>query len=195
MRWIERTMKGILVGLIVGFCAVFITPIAQAQFDNAFIRAVDQAATGANNGLSWTDAYTNLQDALDFALNNPGLVDEIWVAAGEYKPSKPFCLFCEPEELTERHNTFKLIDGVGIYGGFLGTALGGGEDLLSQRKASSLRELLGLAVLAWVLASDHTGTAGGGAMDASVHPVGRRRDIRLYAASAKMSYTSSLRTM
>ena len=42
---------------------------------------VNASATGANNGTSWTDAYTDLQDALD---NNCAGVTEIWVAAGTY---------------------------------------------------------------------------------------------------------------
>ena len=43
---------------------------------------VDAAATnGANNGSSWSDAYTDLQAALDAAAENA----EIRVAAGTYK--------------------------------------------------------------------------------------------------------------
>ncbi|MCK5174403.1 MAG: hypothetical protein KAR47_13495, partial [Planctomycetes bacterium] len=37
---------------------------------------VKQGATG--NGTTWTNAYGNLQNALDTAISN----DEIWVAAG-----------------------------------------------------------------------------------------------------------------
>jgi hypothetical protein len=43
---------------------------------------VDHAASGANSGATWTDAYTDLQSAL---------IDtdctEIWVAQGVYKPT------------------------------------------------------------------------------------------------------------
>jgi hypothetical protein len=43
---------------------------------------VDHAATGANNGTSWTDAYLTLQSAIINA--NDG--DEIWIAEGRYTP-------------------------------------------------------------------------------------------------------------
>ena len=46
---------------------------------------VDDDATGSNDGSSWSDAFNDLQDAIDFAL--PG--DEIRVAQGIYKPAPP----------------------------------------------------------------------------------------------------------
>ena len=64
-------------------------------------------ATGADNGSSWTDAYTDLQSALSAASSG----DEIWVAAGTYKPTTG----------TDRTISFELKNGVAIYGGFAGT--------------------------------------------------------------------------
>ncbi|MEE8153533.1 MAG: hypothetical protein V3T53_01085 [Phycisphaerales bacterium] len=124
----ERTIKGILVGLSVCFSVVFITPSAQAQFNDAFIRAVDQNAPGPFHiGTTWEYAYLDLQDALDDAEGDP-TITEIWVAVGEYVPSK---MFLPPNTLS---STFDLLEDVAVYGGFLGSAHpSGGEDLLIQR--------------------------------------------------------------
>lgn len=76
---------------------------------------VDVGATGANNGNSWTDAYADLQAALDAAEASGGAIHEIWVADGTYKPSKRI----DPDD--PRSATFQLLDGVAVYGGFAGT--------------------------------------------------------------------------
>ena len=70
---------------------------------------VDADAVGAATGLSWTDAYTNPQDALAVALSG----DEVWVAEGVYYPD-------EGVGQTDNYtaSTFLLPDGVAIYGGF-----------------------------------------------------------------------------
>ncbi len=68
---------------------------------------VDTDATGANNGSSWSDAYTDLQSALAAATADT----EIWVAAGVYKPTAT----------SDRSIAFKLKTGVTILGGFAGT--------------------------------------------------------------------------
>lgn len=67
-------------------------------------------AGGADDGSSWDDAFDNIQDALDASTRFAG--HEIWVAAGTYAPS----LETDPED--SRTKTFKLLDGVSLYGGF-----------------------------------------------------------------------------
>jgi hypothetical protein len=79
---------------------------------------VDGDASGANNGMSWTDAYTDLQEALSSAVSG----DQIWVAAGTYKPTAG----------TVRSATFSLKSGVAIYGGFAGS-----ETLLVERNTAA----------------------------------------------------------
>src|SRR5690349_148643 len=72
---------------------------------------VDDSATGINDGSDWTNAYTNLQDAI----SDP--CTEIWVATGTYKPNPSL-----------RAVSFQLESGTAIYGGFNGT-----ETMLNQR--------------------------------------------------------------
>ena len=72
---------------------------------------VDADALGANNGSSWANAYKSLQSALAAA----GSGDEIWVAAGAYKPG------------SSRTSSFQLKTGVGVYGGFAGSETSLGE--------------------------------------------------------------------
>ncbi len=74
---------------------------------------VNAAATGANSGTTWADAFTNLESAISAFTS----VNEIWVAAGTYKPTG-----------TVRTSTFLMKYALKMYGGFNGT-----ETLLSQR--------------------------------------------------------------
>jgi len=76
---------------------------------------VDQAATGNNDGSDWGNAFIDLQDALAIAVGG----DEIWVAAGIYRPT---------DDSSDRTANFTLKNGVAIYGGFTGD-----ESALSQR--------------------------------------------------------------
>lgn len=75
---------------------------------------VNQDATGANDGTSWADAFTDLQDGLAAA----GSGDEVWVAGGTYKPTA----------IGDRTATFFVKAGVKVYGSF-----GGFEGGLAQR--------------------------------------------------------------
>ncbi len=100
----------------------FITTFLVLQFlyscAFATIRYVKPIPTGATpDGSSWVNASINLQTIINISL--PG--DEIWVAAGTYKPT-PY---------SERDSAFHLKNGVTIYGGFVGT-----ETVLAQRNFS-----------------------------------------------------------
>ncbi len=68
---------------------------------------------GVGNGSSWSTASSDLTAILNGAVNG----DEVWVAAGTYRP-----------HTTSPDVYFTLKDGVGLYGGFAGT-----ESLRSQR--------------------------------------------------------------
>ena len=72
---------------------------------------VDQDASGDATGLNWTDAYTNVQDALTAASSG----DEIWIAEGVYYPDEG-----GGQTDNDQTATFQLIDGVSLYGGFVG---------------------------------------------------------------------------
>ncbi|MFQ5591881.1 MAG: choice-of-anchor Q domain-containing protein, partial [Phycisphaerae bacterium] len=95
------------------------------QCEVLFVRA---DATGANNGTSWEDAYTDLQDALAVANSTCDTGAQIWVATGFYPPA-PFG--------GDRRATFRLINGVTLYGGFAGH-----ETSLSERDASQFVTVL-----------------------------------------------------
>jgi hypothetical protein len=75
---------------------------------------VHDTATGANDGTSWADAFTDLQSAIG-ATPHGG---EIWVAAGTYRTSP----------IGDRSAAFRPASGQRIYGGFAGN-----ETDLSQR--------------------------------------------------------------
>ncbi len=75
-------------------------PLPPARADVLFVNA---AAVGADDGSSWTDAFTRLESAL--AAAQPG--DELWVAAGAYSPPTVAA-------------SFTLKNGVALYGGFAG---------------------------------------------------------------------------
>ncbi len=77
---------------------------------------VNGAAAGSNDGTSWPDAFNSLQVAIASASAG----DEIWVAAGTYKPA-----------VSDRAVSFRLLNGVKYYGGFAGT-----EASMSERNVA-----------------------------------------------------------
>lgn len=89
---------------------------------------------GANDGTSWTDAYTELADALDGLGQN----ETIWVAAGRYTPGAAGA--------SGPATTFYLPIGTHLFGGFDGTE-------------TSLAERAGLFDTT-ILSGDHLGDDG-----------------------------------
>ncbi len=71
---------------------------------------VDKDANGCNNGTSWDDAYTVLQDAFDQAGSCGGIID-IWVAEGIYKP-----VWRTDASGAYKDYSFDLIEDVGLFG-------------------------------------------------------------------------------
>ncbi len=107
-------------------CPTFTNNIAYVNF----------AATGSNTGVDWANAFTSLESAL-VAARTCGVM-QIWVAQGTYKPSAYPTVITGSPTLTNRDFTFELVDGVGIYGGFVGT-----ETALTQRVAGNKTILSG----------------------------------------------------
>ena len=139
-------------------------------------------ASGANNGTSWTNAFTSLQSALTAAASG----DEIWVAAGVYKPTAT----------ADRTISFALKNGVGVYGGFAGT-----ETMRSQRNpnvnVTALSGDIGMGGVTTdnsyhVVTSDSTVTATGildgftvtaGQADGATDPIDRGADVYINQGS------------
>jgi predicted outer membrane repeat protein len=72
---------------------------------SAAVCYVNGTASGANTGASWTDAYTDLQSAL-----NNASCTEVWVAQGIYKPAA-----------SNTAVSFNIGPNVAVYGGFSGS--------------------------------------------------------------------------
>jgi hypothetical protein len=72
---------------------------------------VDKDANGFNNGTSWDDAYTDLQDAFTGAQNLDADIIAIWVA-------KPVW---DVNEDNYKNISFEMVENVGLFGHFDGT--------------------------------------------------------------------------
>ena len=79
---------------------------------------VNSDATGNNTGLTWTNAYSDLQ----LAINNATIGDQIFVKSGTYYPSQLMI------SGNNRSKAFVLTKNIKIYGGFSGT-----ESTVSER--------------------------------------------------------------
>ena len=91
--------------------------VASAYTMNTIIKSVHfvdkDATSGLNDGSSWANAFTSLQDAL----TSVSSTKVIWVAEGTYTP-----------DASDRNVSFVITNSNNIYGGFNGT-----ETALSQR--------------------------------------------------------------
>jgi hypothetical protein len=73
---------------------------------------VDSDANGAGNGIDWPNAHNELRDALaDIKAGDYPCAEQIWVAAGTYKPT---------DDANNHYATFEMIDDVYMYGHFAG---------------------------------------------------------------------------
>ena len=88
---------------------------AFVQLNHAAVIYVDLNATGANDGTSWTNAFSNLQDAIDSASDG----DRLWVAMGVYVPDRDTSGNVSPSD--PRTRAFLMKSGVKLLGGFDGT--------------------------------------------------------------------------
>jgi hypothetical protein len=106
--------------------------------DGAVVVCVDADATGANDGRSWVDAFTSLDDALCLGteLGSKGVSIQVWIAEGIYRPSRsdqreiPVMLSdpCGPVISADtRTSAFGLRNNVALLGGFTGDELAASE--------------------------------------------------------------------
>ncbi|MGE0481639.1 MAG: right-handed parallel beta-helix repeat-containing protein [Phycisphaerae bacterium] len=95
-------MSTIRLPITLALATLLAAPAARAE-----VWFVAGSASGANSGANWTDAFVDLQSALGQASAG----DEVWVAAGVYSPAPAG---------GDRNATFRLRDGVALYGGFAG---------------------------------------------------------------------------
>ncbi len=79
------------------------------------VRVVDASAPPGGDGLTWTTAFTYLQDALAAAAAPGSGVNELRVAAGTYKPDRG-----QNQTPGNRSATFQLLNGVTLKGGYAG---------------------------------------------------------------------------
>lgn len=118
-------------------CMLFVLGASNSLFSATIY--VNTNATGSNTGVNWANAFTDLQSAL--AASGSG--DQIWVAAGVYKPTSS----------NDRSIPFQVTSGVSLYGGFNGT-----ETALNQRDWSANATVLSGAIGSQVDVTDNTRT-------------------------------------
>ena len=104
--------------LLSGFLIVF----SNLAFAARYFVDRNSSCSSNCNGLSWEQAFNDLQDALAIAENN----DEVWVAQGTYTP-----------HAFDRNSYFEIPSGVTLYGGFEGN-----ENTLGERDLNEFESIL-----------------------------------------------------
>ncbi len=92
------------------------------------VRYVAANATGAGTGLSWNDAFADVQSGIDAAyeaVQGAASIDacEVWVAQGTY-----YIYGSDPDNTDHELDTVQLMPGVRLYGGFSGSASGSASE-------------------------------------------------------------------
>ena len=93
-------------GFVAGVSSAILAVAVSAQP----ILYVDAGAPPGGGGGSWEAAYRSLHQALGAAALDPA-IEQIWVAEGVYTPDRG---------LGDRDDTFELVSGVSLFGGFAG---------------------------------------------------------------------------
>lgn len=94
------------------------------------IRYVKPTATGTGDGSSWKNASADLQKMIDELADNnsQNQTGEVWVAAGTYTPQSQLI------SGTGYSASFRMRDGISVYGGFAGTE----ASKIEREKASTM---------------------------------------------------------
>lgn len=94
------------------------------------IRYVKPTATGTGDGSSWENASADLQKMIDELADNnsQNQTGEVWVAAGTYTPQSQLI------SGTGYSASFRMRDGISVYGGFAGTE----ASKIEREKASTM---------------------------------------------------------
>ena len=94
-----------------GLVAFVVLALFTGTVHGQSVRYVDAGArSSVGDGLSWATAYAGLHEALDEASLDSS-IEQIWVAEGQYTPDRG---------AGDRDDTFLLVSGVSLYGGFAG---------------------------------------------------------------------------
>ena len=83
-----------------------------------YVKTKADGGDDANDGLSWTTAFASVQTAIDAAASaaaTSGGMGEVWIAEGTYYPNDYL------DGANKSILSFRMRDGVNVYGGFAGT--------------------------------------------------------------------------